>query len=170
MRLILPAALLVSAPASAQSDANPSRTVDRLAECRAVSADAERLACFDRLADRIVAARKSGDLLVLDRKQVVERKRRAFGLANPTANVFGGGAEDKATEVTEIDTTVQSAAATANPGRWNIQLANGMVWQSVDALPVPPRSGAPIKLRTAILGGYRASINGGRSFLVKRLR
>lgn len=170
MRLIPFAALLLAAPAAAQTAADASRTVDQLGQCRAVSADGERLACFDRLAERIVAARKSGDLLVLDRKQVVDRKRRAFGLANPTANVFGGGAEDEATEVTELDTTVQSAAATANPGRWNIQLANGMVWQSIDSLPVPPRSGAPIKLKTAILGGYRASINGGRSFLVKRVR
>lgn len=160
---------LLAAPAAAQN-ADTSRTVDQLTECRAIAADADRLRCFDRLAERIATARRSGDLLVLDRKQVVERKRRAFGLANPTGNVFGGGSEDKATEVSELETTIQSAANTRNPGRWNMQLANGMVWQSVDTLPYPPRTGAPIKLRTAILGGYRASINGGRSFLVKRLR
>lgn len=169
MRPILTLALVVAhAAAAAQTDTT--RTVDQLAECRAVTGDAERLACFDRLAERILAARKSGDLLVLDRKQVVERKRRTFGLTNPSGDVFGGGAEDKATEVSELETTVQSVAATAGVGRWNIQLANGMVWQSVDSLPVPPRAGTPIKLKTAILGGFRASLNGGRSFLVKRLR
>ena len=160
---------LLAAPAAAQSG-DAARTVDQLAECRAVVADAERLGCFDRLAERIAAARKSGELLVLDKRQVVERKRRAFGLANPTGDVFGGGAEDKATEVTELETTVQAVGATANPGRWNMQLATGMAWQSVDSLPSAPRVGAPIKLRRALLGGFRASFGGGRSFLVKRLR
>ena len=169
MRRLLALAALLATPAAAQSG-DATRTVDQLAECRAIAADAERLGCFDRLAERIVAARRSGDLLVLDKRQVVERKRRAFGLANPAGNVFGGGAEDKATEVTELETTVQAVSTTANPGRWNMQLANGMVWQSVDSLPSAPRSGAPIKLKQALLGGYRASLNGGRSFLVKRLR
>lgn len=169
MRLPLAALALLAAPAAAQSG-DASRTVDQLAECRAVSADVERLACFDRLAERIATARRSGDLLVLDRKQVVERKRRAFGLANPTGDVFGGGAEDKATQVTEVDTTVQVVRATANPGRWNMQLANGTVWQTVDSLPAAPRIGGPVKLKQALLGGYRASFGGTRSFLVKRLR
>jgi hypothetical protein len=169
--LTLPLALFaLTTQAHAQDRPDASRTVDELTECRATSDDAQRLACFDRIADRIVAARKSGQLLVLDRELVVERKRRAFGLANPSADVFGGGAEDEATRVTELDTTVQGATPTANPGRWNIQLANGMVWQSVDPLSFPPKAGAPIKLKNALLGGYRASINGGRTFLVKRLR
>lgn len=162
--------LLLVAPAAGQDASDATRTVDQLAECRTIAADGERLACFDRLTARILAARKSGELLVLDRKRVVERKRASFGLANPRGDVFGGGAEDEATAVRELDTTVRNVGPTANPGRWNIELANGMVWQSVDSVPVPPRAGAPIKLKTALLGGYRASVNGGRSFLVKRLR
>lgn len=161
---------LPAAAAEAQSDPDVSRTIDRLAECRAIAGSEERLACFDRLAERIAAARKSGDLLVLDRRVVVERKRRGFGLANPTGDVFGGGEADRATEVRELDTTVRVAAPASAYGRWNMELANGSVWQSIDTVPVPPRAGAPIKLRTASLGGYRASINGGRSFLVKRVR
>lgn len=168
-RLLAPLALL-AAPAAVAQTGDAARTVDQLAECRAVLADAERLNCFDRLAERIAAARRSGDLLVLDRAKVVERKRRTFGLANPVGDVFGGGAEDRATQVTEVETTVQAVSPTANPGRWNMRLANGMVWQAVDSLPAPPRAGAPIKLKPALLGGYRASFGGARSFLVKRLR
>lgn len=162
--LAFPAAL------HAQADPDISRTVDRLIECRAITGSEDRLSCFDRLAERIAAARKSGDLLVLDRRVVVERKRRGFGLANPTGQVFGGGEADRATEVRELDTTIRAAVAAAAYGRWNMELANGSVWQSIDTVPVPPRAGVPIKLRTASLGGYRASINGGRSFLVKRVR
>lgn len=165
---LAPVTLLVAT--AAQDAADVSRTVDRLTECRAISADADRLACFDRLAARIAAARTSGDLLVLDRRQVVERKRRSFGLANPTSEVFGGGEADRATEVTQLDTTIRAAKPAAAYGRWNLELANGSVWQTVDTLSFPPKVAAPITLKTATLGGFRASINKGRTFLVKRLR
>lgn len=170
--LSIVAALLAptAVPPAAQDPADVSRTVDRLTECRVVPADADRLACFDRLAARIAAARTSGDLLVLDRRQVVERKRRSFGLANPSGDVLGGGEADRVTEVTQLDTTIRTAKPAAAYGRWNLELANGSVWQSVDTLPFPPRSSAPITLKNATLGGYRASIAGGRTFLVKRLR
>lgn len=167
---LLPLAAVIAAPALAQDVPGSTRSVDELASCRAVTPGADRLACFDRATDRILAARRSGELLVLDRKQVTERKRRAFGLANPRAEVFGGGREDELTEVKEVETTIAIAAPAAAYGRWNLQLANGMVWQSIDTLSFPPKVGAPIKLKNASLGGFRASINGGRSFLVKRMR
>jgi hypothetical protein len=167
---MLPLAIALFAPVAVQDAADVSRTVDRLTECRAIAADADRLACFDRLAGRIAAARTSGDLLVLDRRQVVERKRRSFGLANPTSEMFGGGEADRATEVTQLDTTIRTAKPAAAYGRWNLELANGSVWQTVDTLSFPPKASAPITLKTATLGGYRASINKGRTFLVKRLR
>lgn len=163
-------ALLLPTVATAQDGADVSRTVDRLTECRAITGASDRLACFDRLAERIVAARTSGDLLVLDRREVVARKRRSFGLPNPTGEVFGGGAADRATEVTELDTTIRAATAAKVYGRWNLELAGGSVWQTIDTLALPPRTNAPIKVRAASLGGFRATINGGRSVLVKRLR
>lgn len=168
----LPASLPASSPAVAQAQdaAELSRTIDRLTECRAIAAGDARLGCFDRLAERIAAARTSGDLLVVDRREVVARKRQRFGLANPAGEVFGGGEADRATEVKELDTTIRAVAAASAYGRWNIELANGSVWQSIDTVAVPPRVAAPIRLRTASLGGFRASVNGGRSFLVKRLR
>lgn len=170
MRSLILLALLLPAPAATQGGADVSRTIDQLAECRAIGGDADRLRCFDRLAERIASARKSGELLVLDRTRVVERKRARFGLANPAGDVFGGGEADRATEVKELDTTIRVVKPASAYGRWNMELANGMVWQSVDTLSFGPKTGAPIKLRTASLGGYRASINGGRSFLIKRLR
>ncbi len=162
--------LALLAPVAAQDGADVSRTVDRLTECRGIAADADRLACFDRLAARIAVARTSGDLLVLDRRQVVERKRRGFGLANPTSEVFGGGEADRATQVTQLDTTIRAARPAAAYGRWNLELADGSVWQTVDTPSFPPKASAPITLKNAALGGFRASINKGRSFLVKRLR
>ncbi len=141
------------------------RTLDQLAACRSISTDDERLACFDRVAATIDSARRDGDLILVDRKEVAERKRARFGLGTATADLGDG-----AVEVNELDTTIRNAGPSSVYGRFNLALANGTVWQTVDALPVPPRPGTAIKLRTAPLGGYRASIAGGRGILVKRLR
>lgn len=174
MRLIVIAcSLLVTPAAFAQSDGRSdgsSRVVDTMVACRTIVPDSERLACFDRAAGQVASARRSGELLVLDRSQVLERKRRVFGLANPLGDVFGGGDADRATQVTELITTIRAAAPASAYGNWQIELANGSLWQSIDTLMYAPKVGAPITLRRAPLGGYRASIGGARSFLVKRTR
>lgn len=139
------------------------KPLDQLAECGAITTDTARLACFDRIAAAIGTAQRTGDLIVVDRKEAVERRRARFGLA--TADLGEG-----AVEVNELDTTVRLARPSSAYGRYDLALANGTVWQTVEAIPVPPRQGTAIKLRTAPLGGYRASIAGGRSVLVKRLR
>jgi hypothetical protein len=136
-----------------------------LDECRAIKSDLERLICFDRAAAAISAAIRDDRLVVLDRKEVVDRRRARFGLSSATADLGDG-----AVEVNELDTTVQSARPSSTYGRYDLSLANGTVWQTVEAIPVPPRPGTVVKLRTAPLGGYRASIAGGRGILVKRLR
>ena len=168
--ILLLLALFAPAAVGAQKPSSLGQLVDQLTQCRTVSGEARRLACFDRLAADIATARSSGDLLVLDRREVVERKRGRFGLSNPPGEVFGGGDADRATAVTQIDTTVRSASSAGNQGRWNLALANGMTWQVIDSLPFAPRTGAAIRIKAAPLGGFRASLPGGRSVLVKRLR
>jgi hypothetical protein len=157
--------LIVAAIAAAPQPSSASRMLDQLAECRAITADGERLACFDRVTAAIATARRDGDLILVDRKEVADRKRARFGLGTATTDLGDG-----AVEVNELDTTVRNAAPSSVYGRFDLALANGTVWQTVDTLPVPPRAGTAIKLRTAPLGGYRASIAGRRAILVKRIR
>ena len=107
------------------------------------------------------------DVLVVDRAAVVERKRARFGLGADTT--FGGGAEDEATRVVTLETTVRSAQP-ALGGQWTMQLANGSTWQTLDPLRRVPQAGMAISVRRAPLGGYRASLAQGRSVLVKRVR
>lgn len=163
------AALLCNAPAIAQ-DGGTVRQFDELQRCKAIPQDRERLACYDQAAGTILASRAAGDLMVLDRKTVIARKQSRFGLAVPTSEMFGGGKADDATEVRQLETSIKIARPANAYGRWNMELANGSVWQTVDALTFPPDPGDKIILKEASLGGYRASIAGGRSILVKRIR
>ncbi len=161
--------ILTAIPASAQ-DGSVVRQVDELSRCRAITQDGARLACYDQATATILASRASGELMVMDRKAVIARKQSRFGLATPTSDMFGGGKDDANTEVRQIDTKITSAKAANSYGRWNLELANGSVWQTIDALTFPPDPGDRIVLKEAPLSGYRASIAGGRSVLVKRIR
>lgn len=162
-------ATLSASPAAAQNKAQTSKVMDDLAACRAVAADAERLACFDRTAATLVAARTMGDLLVLDRERVVERKRARFGLALTDGAVFGGGIEDKATEVTEVNSTIREVAD-GPYSRYNIALANNMVWQTTEPMRMAPKVGAEVKLTEGLLGAFKMKVAGRETVKVKRTR
>jgi hypothetical protein len=156
-----------AATAAAEKQPDVSRTVDALSACRTLTEDARRLACFDRAVPAILAAREDGTLLVLDKEKVVERRRARFGLASDGAAL--GDAADKATAVRELTTTISSVAG-AQYSRFNLALADGSVWQTVETARFEPRAGAAITIKAAALGAYKASIAGGTSIKVKRLR
>ncbi|TPG10794.1 hypothetical protein EAH84_11955 [Sphingomonas oligophenolica] len=155
--------------AHAQNVRLGSKTLDELGTCKAITTDAARLACFDRVSERILAARASGDLLALDRQKVVENKRRAFGLGGQTDKPLGGGSVDREIAVTKVDTKV-SGVSQFGYGRYRLALANDTVWETIDPVAFEPRTGADITIRRAPLGGFRAMIDGGRSILIKRVR
>jgi hypothetical protein len=164
---IMATAMTIAQAAPAQQLS--SRLMDALTDCRAVADPKARLACFDRATSAMVAARSTGEVLVVDRAKVVERKRERFGLATGSGDAFGGGAEDRATAVTRLDTTI-AAARQVPGGRWNMELADGSVWQTTEPVRRPPTKGVKIVVNRASLGGYRAAICGNRPILVKRLR
>jgi hypothetical protein len=162
------AGVALGAPAGAQGGSAPA-TLDALAGCRKILADAARLACFDVAAARIDSARSAGDLLALDREEVIARKRRQFGLADAARQPLGGGEADRLTEVREVHTTITAVRPTSY-ARFAVQLANGMVWETIEPLSFAPAVGTAITIRQSGLGGFKASIAGERPVLVKRQR
>ncbi|WP_343526537.1 hypothetical protein [Sphingomonas sp.] len=154
----------------AQNREDRIRAVDALIACRTLGEDATRLACFDRAAAALSQARASGELMVLDRQTVVARKQQRFGLTTQTGEMFGGAPADEATEVRQLIGKIAAIVPAKAYGRFDIQLDNGSVWQTTEALPFPPKAGADVTIRQGSLGAYRASIAGGRSILVKRIR
>src|SRR5690606_15796466 len=78
-------ALLAAAAAGASAlaqTAPPERaaTVQALADCRKLSEDSARLACYDKAVAALDQAEARGDIVVVDRDQARKVRRQAFGL------------------------------------------------------------------------------------------
>jgi hypothetical protein len=160
--------LLVAGPSQAAAPAGtpvPAQ-VQRLMECRAVAATAERLACFDRETAALGQALASNDLVVVDREQARAAKRSVFGFSVPNFGGLFGGRED---EVSEIESTIRSTARNAERG-WVITLADGSVWSQTDDWPgLDPRPGRTVVVKRGALGSYRLMIPGQNGIKVRRI-
>ena len=158
--------LALAAPATAQpakSRAAPSqaRHLGALEACRAIGADAARLACFDRESAALLTASKSGELSVVDRADMRTARRSLFGFALPKLPFFAG--DKSADEVPDtLDSTVVTAQGIAND-RYRILIAAGnALWETTE-LPInldAPRAGQKIVISKGALGSYFLRING----------
>jgi len=176
LRHILVAALLAGLPAAAASaqpqGARPQRPelFEALVRCRAIAADAERLQCFDRAAASLQEAAERRDLVVVDRQQVRESRRRLFGLPLPRLPIFGGGDDDDdAEEIRSIESEVASAYQHGN-GQWVVRLEDGSTWVQTDdnIIAGRPRAGQPVRVTRAALGTYMMRVNGQPGVRVRR--
>jgi hypothetical protein len=113
---------------------------------------------------------------VVDRAQVQEAQRAAFGFnfRMPSFLTGGGGekssdTESRASEVIDsLDSTVASARKLN--GRWIIRLPDGAVWVQTDdtVLVRDPKPGAKVSIKRGAIGGYFLSVDGQRSMRAKR--
>lgn len=171
--VIAAAFLLAAVPALAQEDDRPrSEALEQLVDCRGISDDAQRLACFDREVAAIDAAEAADELVVVDREQIRKTRRTLFGLSLPDLGIFGGGEGDEEEEgVSQIESTIKDVRR-GSYGRWIITLENGAVWAQTDDRNLPrwPKAGQPILIKRAALGSFKANINEQNAIRVERLR
>ncbi len=162
---IFGAGVLGLAVAGAASAADPSATavsplVAKLAECRSIGDDAQRLACFDRESAALVSAVSSGNVAVVDQGQLRAARRSLFGFQLPKLPFFSG--DKSADDVpNQIDTTIRTAEDIGR-GRYRVTLADGAVWETTDS-PMrltAPRAGNKIVIKKASLGSYFLRIDG----------
>jgi len=175
-RLLLAAAALTVLPAAAAAGQAQGSAPDRpelfeaLVRCRAVADDTARLRCFDAAAAEMEAAAERRDLVVVDRQQVRESRRRLFGLPLPRLPIFGGGdEEEEEEEIRSIESEVASASQ-IDFGRWVIRLADGSTWVQTDneILAGRPRPGQPVRVSRAALGTYMMRVNNQPGIRVRR--
>ncbi len=166
---------LVCAGAALAADAPKPRAaaLQALVECRKVADPAQRLTCYDAAAGGLEAAEAAGDVVVVDRAQVQEAQRAAFGFnfRMPAFLTGGGGDSDSAKRGTVLDTleTTATEARQVN-GKWYIVLADGAIWRQTDNEPVnrAPKPGSKVTIKRASLGSYFLSVDGQRSIRAKR--
>lgn len=166
--------LTLAGPVCAQAQQGaPARPelLGNLVECRRIPDIETRVACYDRQVDRLDAAERRGDVVVVDRKQVQETRRSLFGLSLPRLAIFGRDDQPQAApEVTEVETTLQ-AATEGRDGRWQFVLADGARWRQAEskALSYTPKPGQKIRIRQAAFGSYLANIAGHIAIRVARV-
>lgn len=170
------AALLVGAPgaALAQRDAPPPRpeSFEALLRCRAIADAAARLACFDTSVANLQAAQERRDLVVVDRAQVREGRRRLFGLTLPRIPIFGGGDDEPEEDRVSTVEGVVVSASQDGLGHWVVALQDGAVWGQIDnnVLALGPRRGQRVMISRGALGSFMMRVNNQPGIRVRRSR
>lgn len=158
--------------AGAASAAKPSQTqtpaqIQRLMDCRSITAPEQRLACFDRETATMQQAITARDLVVVDKERAKATSRSLFGFSVPNFGGIFGGDED---EVKQIEGTVTRWGKNADGG-WIFYLADGSVWSQTDDWPLglPPRAGDKVVVSRGVLGSFRLRLNKQPEIKVKRI-
>jgi hypothetical protein len=141
---------------------------DKVAACRKIEDAPQRLACFDKAVADLEAAEKAGDVVVVDRAQIHEAKKQAFGLPNIDAlNIFNRGAH---VETVDKISGVIAKATLGGDGKWVLETTDGQVWSETDAETFypEPEKGDHIEIRRGMLGSFFVKINNNASFKVRR--
>lgn len=164
---VLAAAMTVT-PVAAQAP-TPLAT---LLDCRAITDEAKRLACFDRSATMLAAAIADRDVVVTDRVQRAALAKQDFGRSAASANE--GRSEGRAMERPALPAKIDAMIARAGrlpTGRWLIVLDNGARWQQADdrILARDPRAGMKITVMRAALGSYLGRIDGQVAIRLRRV-
>jgi hypothetical protein len=168
-RILVSAAAVLSIPALAIADPPPPRAAafQAVLDCRAITGDAARLACYDAAAGRMASAETSGDIVVIDKEQARAANRQAFGLSLPSLDFITRGLSKDETE--RVEGEVRSASVDGL-GKWVMILRNGAVWRQVssETLSRDPRPGSKVEIRRASLGSYMMKIDGRPAIRVHR--
>lgn len=168
--MIFAAAMMVGSPVAAQdAQTNNITLVDKVAACRAIQEPQARLACFDSTTRALDDARRGGELVVLDREEVRERRRSLFGFQLPRVNLFGRRDDAPEEEIEEIDSVVQTLSPSGR-GRWVFGLQDGSKWTTLAPSKFDPAIGERMRIKRAALGSYLGSFGGRTAVRVQRLQ
>lgn len=167
--ILAAAAALVGSPALA-APAAPERAaiVQALSDCRKLTDDSARLACYDKAAAAFDQAETKGDIVVVDRDQARKVRRQAFGFSLPSISLFEKGETQE--ELENVTGKLASAGRLAT-GQWRFKLEDGAVWDQVDhnELFKTPKPGMAVRVRKASLGSFLMIIENQRAVRVKRV-
>jgi len=170
--------VLATAAGAMAADSPKARAsaLQALVDCRTIGDPTQRLGCYDAAAGRLEAAEAAGDVVVVDRAQVQEAQRAAFGFnfRMPSFLTGGDAAKDAQGEAraSEAIDSLESTVASARKlnGRWIIRLPDGAVWVQTDDTAVvrEPKPGSKVSIKRGAMGGYFLSLDGQRSMRAKR--
>lgn len=145
-----------------------------LLQCRTITDNAARLACFDQQVGAMDAAAQRDEVVVLDKSELNKTRKTLFGFSFPKLPFLGGGDEDdgdkpKQEGVTHIEAVIASLHSLGY-GKWQIGLEDGAQWMTTEAVTGrEPKVGQTIELKRAAMGSFMGKIEGGRAIRMKRV-
>lgn len=172
--------LIAGAPMAASVQAAPQRQQPRpeiftnLLQCRSITDNAQRLACFDQQVGAMDAAAQRDEVVVLDKSELNKTRKTLFGFSFPKLPFLGGGDDDdgdkpKEEGVTHIDAVIASVRSLGY-GKWQIGLEDGAQWMTTEAVTGrDPKPGQKIELKRAAMGSFLGKVEGGRAVRMKRV-
>jgi hypothetical protein len=168
---VLIAAMSASAPLSAApaaGDQDRAKELQQLIDCRKLTDNAARLACFDQTSAVLDQAEAKGDIVVVNREQARKVRRQAFGFTLPSMSIFSRG--EKPEEIANAEGKIASVRKVP-PGRWEVKLEDGATWVQIDTteIPLDPKPGQSVKIRKAALGSYLMTVGNQREVKVHRV-
>jgi len=162
--------LVSQAGAAAAQDKPPERAaaLKAVTDCRQITEPTSRLACFDQTTAALDAAESRGEVVVVDKAQMKDARRAAFGFTFKMPEFMTRGVETE--EVGRLEATV--AEAYQSGGKWVITLDDGAVWRQIDAtrLRKDPKAGSKAEIKTAMMGSFMMKIDGQLAMRVHRDR
>ena len=125
----------------------PDAALKRLNDCQAVKDVAERAACYDAAVAALNTAVKSGEVVIVEKKEAEKARREAFGFNLPSLSIFyrvarggdkteGGAAEAPVGRPLDAITSEAKRAYRDGLDKWVVELADGAVWRQIDNEPI----------------------------------
>jgi hypothetical protein len=167
LAVLISAAPLLAAPPPGPKTEGRAQELQKLLDCRKITDNAARLACFDAASAAFDQAEAKGDIVVVNREQARKVRRQAFGFTLPSMSLFERG--EKPEEINTVQGTV-AAVRQNGAGKWVIRLEDGAVWAQIDTNEInpDPHVGETVEIRRAALGSYMLVLPHHRSFRAHR--
>lgn len=156
---------LAAGPALADTVAGEA-ALGGLAACAAQSDPVQKAACYDQAYATLREAVRTGEVVIVEKREAQAAQRSAFGLSVPAFNLFDRANGGKALESVagEVD-----QARRDEHGRWIVTLTEGAVWRQIDDEPMrAPRPGSAVEIRRAAFGSYMMKVDGQRGVRARR--
>jgi hypothetical protein len=172
-RILIGATVMLAVAGGASIAAAPAEprrpaAYEALVRCRAIDDADARLRCFDQAVAALQEAADKRELVVVDRGQIRETRRRLFGLDLPNLPFFGGDDDEAREEVRSIEGEIAEVRRVNN--LWVIRLKEGGTWTQSDGSRrgQQPDVGEKVKIKRGALGSYIMEIGDRTGFKVRR--
>ena len=149
-----------SAPAAPSAGSERAAVVRALSDCRKITDDASRLACYDKAAGALDQAESQGQVVVIDAAQANTVRRQAFGFKLPSLSIFTRSQPPTGEGVDHLSMTLDDAHR-GGDGRYTFVASDGAVWRQTDdgEFAIDPQKGSALLVKRGALGSFFCKVD-----------